>query len=233
MTAAPQTHSTRSTKTVAKEALALLLLLATLACLDGPALPTAPGPLIGDSTPPTQTVVGVVGCSQTTNAWRGWIDTGDDRVWQVVSGYGGGDVVEWATGVPDGDYWRRLDANSAANATATVVWWQLCDLALDSGLFGHVEAILAEIRERIPGASVYASPLAEFERPETCVKMNVQNSNRLVDFLVATGQVRRGPDLPRVLSAWIQPPQGDGQCHVGSEGRTMFGLRLASFSWQS
>lgn len=199
-----------------------------------PATPTSPPIPSANSTPlPSQVIIAVIGCSQTSNAWRGWLDSGDDRVWQLSSGYGGGDVVDWANDIPHGDYWQRLEDNIAANPAANVIWWQLCDLARANGQFSHVDAIRAEIENRTPGAAVYVTPLADFEKPETCTKMDVANSNLLVDYLVSTGQARRGPDLPLVLDSWIQPPQGDGKCHVGREGKAMFGMTLAGFNWSA
>ncbi len=210
------------------QVLAGVALLTAIAC-NGSSPTAAPPP--GEPPPPDSTLVGVVGCSQTTTAWRGWIETGDDGVWRFVLGYAGGDIVKWAGDIPNGDYWMRLDANIAGNGQATAVWWQICDRLLNPGTTADAEAVLAEIQHRVPGASVYASPLAEFERPETCTKMNLPNSNALVDHLVNSGLAQRGPDLPLVLDAWIQPPQGDGECHVGADGRAAFGAALAAFNW--
>lgn len=174
----------------------------------------------------------VVGCSQTTTAWGGWQGTGDSRVWMnVVQGYGGGDIAEWSRTIPNGDYWSRLESNIVGNSPATAVWWQICDLAMDNGTLADGDAVLAEIRRRFPGATVSVSPLADFERPETCQKQDIGNSRRLVDHLVATGGAFRGPVLPLVLDAWIQPPNGDGKCHAGTAGREAFGSVLAAFNW--
>lgn len=187
----------------------------------GPTSPPAPG----------QVVVGVIGCSQTSNAWRGWESLGDDRVWHLVAGYGGGDVAEWARTIPSGDYWSRLDTNIAENPQATAVWWQICDIHRDNGTFGDAEAVLAEIRRRLPGATVFASPLASFEQPETCQKQDIENSRRLTDHIVTTGGALAGPELPMVLDEWIQ--RGDGRCNAGQPGAEAFGATLSGFNWSA
>ncbi|HVS09578.1 MAG TPA: hypothetical protein VMS76_06850, partial [Planctomycetota bacterium] len=62
----------------------------------------------------------------------------------------------------------------------------------------------------------------------------IENSRFLVDHLTSLGLASRGPDLPMVMDSWIQPPEGDGRCHVGKTGRTVFGAALASWAgWGS
>lgn len=154
-------------------------------------------------------------------------------VWSGIScrGNGGGDIAEWSRTIPNGGYWSRLERNLAGNPPATAVWWQICDLALDNGTLADSDAVLAEIRQRLPGAIVYASPLADFERPETCQKQDIDNSRRLVDHVVANGGAFRGPVLPLVLDAWIQSPSGNGTCGSGSAGREALGSSLGAFEW--
>ena len=177
------------------------------------------------------TIVGVVGCSQTTTAWAGWLEIGNGQIWNLLQGYGGGDIAEWSRTIPTGDYWSRLESNIAGNPPATTVWWQICDLAMDNGTLADSDAVLAEIQRRVPGATVYVTPLADFERPETCQKQDIDNSRRLVDHVVATGGASRGPVMPLVLDEWIQPPAGNGQCGAGTAGRAAFGAVLAAFDW--
>ncbi len=208
--------------------LTLALLVVWAAACNSTSSPTAPTPPI----PGGPTIAGVLGCSQTTTAWAGWQETGDGRVWMNLSqGYGGGDIAEWSRTIPNGGYWSRLESNIAGNQPATAVWWQICDLAMDNGTFADGDAVLAEIRRRLPGATVFVSPLADFERPETCQKQDLANSRRLVDHLVATGGAFRGPVLPLVLDEWIQPPSGNGKCNAGAAGRAAFGSALAAFDW--
>jgi hypothetical protein len=210
-------------------AVAILATLVGIGC-GGGGSPTDPG-----GSPPItpSTSIGVVGCSQTTNAWRGWLGQGDARVWTLVIGYGGGAVTDWAAQIPDGLYWTRFDRNQGANPQATVIWWQLCDRNFPTANVMHAEAVLGEIRRRHPTATIYVTPLAEFERPETCGKQNIANSHMLTDYLVGTGEVERGPELPMVLDQWIQPPEGDGGCHVGDSGSAEFGRTLAGFDWRA
>ena len=102
---------------------------------------------------------------------------------------------------------------------------------MDYGTFTDSDAVLAEIRRRVPGATMYVSPLADFERPETCQKQDINNSRRLVNHLVATGGASRGPVMPFALDEWIQPPAGNVQCGAGIAGRAAFGAALAAFDW--
>ena len=142
---------------------------------------------------PSATMVGILGCSQTTNAWRGWRDINGSAVWEVFAGYGGGgDVMEWARTAPNGDYWARFDSNIDGNPPATAIWWQICDLVGARGSFGDAEAVLDEIKRRVPGATIYVSSLADFERPETCKKQDIENSRTLADFIVNTGRAQPG-----------------------------------------
>ena len=103
---------------------ALALLFVCSAACSSSSSPTAPSP-------GKPTIVGVLGCSQTTTVWAGWLDTGDGRVWDLLQGYGGGDIAEWSRTIPKGGYWSRLETNIASNPPATAVWWQICDLARD------------------------------------------------------------------------------------------------------
>ena len=203
---------------------ALALLFVCSAACSSSSSPTAPRP--GEPT-----IVGVLGCSQTTTAWAGWLDTGDGRVWDLLQGYGGGDIAEWSRTIPNGGYWSRLETNIASNPPATAVWWQIYDLARDNGTFADSDAVLAEIRRRLPGAIVYVSPLADFERPGACQKQDIDNSRRLVDHVVANGGAFRGPVLPLVLDAWIKSPSGNGKCGSGSAGREALGSSLGAFAW--
>lgn len=169
--------------------------------------------------------MGVVGCSQTSRGWDGWVATGDERPWQTQIGdYGGGAVARWAAQIPDGDYWMRLDANVAANPAATTIWWQLCDLIARPATAADAESVVAEIRDRFPGATVYVSPLAEHEDPTACPeKEDVAASRALVDHLVTIGQARRGPTLPLLLTEW--------NCGPDPAKEAAFGSVLAAFAW--
>ena len=76
------------------------------------------------------------------------------------------------------------------------------------------------------------SSLADFEKPRTCQKQDIENSRRLADFIVGTGRAQPGPVLPMVLDSWIQGSGGDGACHVGSEGKQAFAMSVAAFNWR-
>jgi len=206
------------------------LVIALAACGGGGnSSPTDPtGPPVS-----TSAQIAVIGCSQTSNAWRGWLEQGDSKVWTLIQGYGGGAVTDWAGGIPNGDYWRRFDTNAAANPPANIVWWELCDRSRRPASIMQAEAIAEEIHRRLPGVTIYATPLAEFERPETCGKQDIANSRRITDHMIMTGAVLRGPELPLVLDAWIQPPQGDGGCHIGADGRAAMGQVLTAFDWRT
>ena len=130
--------------------MAALALLGSITCSSSSDSPTSPPPA-------GATMVGIIGCSQTSNAWRGWLDIGDNAVWKLVVGYGGGDISEWSRTIPTGDYWARLDSNVDGNPPATAIWWQICDIVRRPGSFGDAEAVLTEIERRVPGATVYVS----------------------------------------------------------------------------
>lgn len=235
MSSLPYSDNRTAVSTLSRAATALLVVVVA-ACSSGGgsgnnAGPTAPTPPPPPPPPSSSAQIAVIGCSQTSNAWRGWIAGGDMRVWELFQGYGGGDVSDWARDVPNGDYWNRFDVNVDSNPDAGIIWWQLCTLLSRPGTEADVDAIAAEIKRRIPGVVIYVTPLAEFEKPETCNKDNLPNSRALTDYLVGNGTARRGPELPRVLDAWIQPPQGDGGCHVGADGRAEFGAALTNFNW--
>lgn len=204
--------------------LAALALVGSITCSSSSDSPTSPPPA-------GATTVGVIGCSQTSNAWRGWLDTGDSTVWRLFTGYGGGDVSEWARSIPNGDYWARFDSNIDGNPAATAIWWQICDIVRRPGTLGDAQAVLEEIQRRVPEATIYVSSLADFEKPQTCQKQDIENSRRLADFIAGTGRAQAGPVLPMVLDTWIQGSGGDGNCHVGSEGKAAFGMSVATFNW--
>lgn len=220
-------HSCSCIKAHSRRLALSALAVVVAACGGGGSSPTAPG---GAPPPPITTAqIAVMGCSQSTNAWRGWLAQGDGRVWTQVVGYNGGTVTRWASQIPDGDYWRRLRTNMGSNPTANVVWWQLCDVIRTPGSIMGVEAIFNEIQNQLPRATIYVTPLAEFQAPETCLKQNISNSRLLADHLVMSGLAQRGPELPLVLSTWIE--DGDHGCHVGRIGEAEFGMTLAGFDW--
>jgi hypothetical protein len=90
--------------------------------------------------------------------------------------------------------------------------------------------VFREIRRRFPSATIFVTPLPEFEEPSTCPKQDIPDSIRLVNEIVSRTTAVRGPDLPTVLAAWIE--DGDHGCHVGPIGSAAFGAALQAFNWE-
>jgi len=214
--------------------LLVLLACASPAPRDGvhttkPPPQTAPAsPASGRSArPPTRGTVGYLGCSLTWQTVEGYHAVGGVRLWPVYEGMGSGEISVWAQelqGQPPA-HWSVFD-HALALDPAHTFWIQACfmtsEIAPDNVQQG--EAVVAHIRELVPNAKVYVSPMNTWDPPDICGKADptaVANAQHVVDALVQEGVALRGPVLPPL-------PQSETEdaCHPDATGEALLGRAL-------
>ncbi|MGF1668288.1 MAG: S-layer homology domain-containing protein [Acidimicrobiia bacterium] len=196
-------------------ALFAVLVGGSLAGLTGPAR-AAPGE------------IGVLGCSNTAIAAIGYHQVSEvGRLWHAsvddnpFADYWGNDIVKWADVDGQGrSPWAAFEAELVANPATTAVWLQLCVRAETPGSTDTVDTIVTEIRQRLPQATIYASPLDD---TPGCTIGDPARSLEYVDHLVGTGQALRGPTMSPLPSDQVKG------CHASGAGIDLHGADLAAF----
>ncbi len=184
------------------------------------------------------TTVGFIGCSNTRQTVYGYRWAGGSKLWKVyretLNDYDDGSVRNWAD--PDAlgyaGLWERLDAHLATYPNTTAVWWQLC-LPRDQAeiTIAEVKPVLEQIRSRIPGVTVYVSPLADYTQ-NVCEITGVEGIER-AHSLAAELDTRHedvlpGPTLGPLSLAEIATQEQD-RCHPNEEGMGTMGAQLKTF----
>lgn len=181
--------------------------------------PTSPP----STTPPSGgTAIGYVGCSNSAGAVDGYHLDGGTAMWPFIRNYGGGTVTVWANEIgTNGQHWSAFTKQQQANPSTTF-WFQLCRLASENGqpIVAQAQAVIAEIRRRVPGATVYVSALNDWVAPHVCPICGLGTPADMqadADELVASGDALAGPHLAALMS-YCQ--QGSAQCGTSSAGAT-------------
>jgi hypothetical protein len=195
--------------------LLLTALAASLAVFPPPANATVPG-----------STVGYLGCSPTWQTVEGYHADGGTRLWPTLMGYGAGEIPKWYADIgPSTKYWRIFKQALAAQPT-DVFWFQACLLTDQVGRTNvrDAEAIVAHIRELVPGATVYMSAMTGMDPPDSCGKASaatVAHTQQIVDTAVADGVALRGPVMPALPSSMTSDP-----CHPDAAGEAFLGHTL-------
>jgi hypothetical protein len=221
----------------------LALVAAMVASLmTGVPAPAASAGLI--STTAAITSFGYVGCSNTQMSIAGYKQVGGTAFWGASTAYNGGTVHAWALEIdlPDSPYWSAFDSALAATPTDQV-WFEGCLKIEEDASVAHAEAeaVIAEIRERVPGATVYFSAINDYVAPHECQIIGLNgpiDMRELRDELVAEGLVLPGPDMGSLVSSYQTPSAGatsannqtaqDG-CHPNKSGKSYLGQLLLGF----
>ncbi|MDQ2972981.1 MAG: hypothetical protein M3Q79_00660 [bacterium] len=216
----------------------------------GPSSPVAGGssPAGGqsDSPPPNPNVgfsapIGFVGGSLTANAVDGYKLVGGGKFWEPYGrnygGYGGGTLVKWSDAIASGNsstYWKNfnsmLQVSSSRGPTKTV-WFELLSHGneSDSLVYNSALSVLAEIRVRIPGATIYVSGMNGYDPAGFCRGATAAVSaqmNAIADRLVSEGRALAGPLMANLTTSQVQNDDG---CHANDAGKRILGSNLLNF----
>jgi hypothetical protein len=180
------------------------------------------------SPPPDFTTVGYVGCSNSAGSVDGYHLDGGTLMWPFIRNYGSGTTTTWAANIGGAsDEWWAAFTRQQGITPAGTFWFQLCPRAAeDQDNDDEARAVIAEIRNQVPGAVVYVSALNTFEVPCSIAgPQGPANSQADVDDLVASGDALEGPVMPQLQADQVQT---DG-CHPNTSGRALLGDALLEF----
>jgi hypothetical protein len=189
----------------------------------------------GSATPtparaPTQGTVGYLGCSLTWQTVDGYHLLGGQRMWPPLEGMGEGDIpiLAMELSAPPAAHWD-LFGQALARYPATAFWVEACFLTSQIGPqnVAQAELVIAHIRELVPGAKIYLSPMNGWDPADGCGKASsaaVATARRVTDAVVADGVALRGPTLPILPEA-----EALDSCHPDKNGRTL--LAGALLDW--
>jgi hypothetical protein len=191
---------------------------------------SATPPDVGDG------VIGVVGCSNTSQSVDGYNDVSDSGL--LTSGdLGGGAISLW--GDPSsGDYstyWSLYDTRRPAEGYAGT-WVQLCirtsehQGAFDADEQQWVTHIVEQVSARDPGIPIWISPLNFYGDGVLCEAVGVDGpaiAAETADWAASTlAGVFRGPDLGPVGQSDLGLRDN---CHLGRDGQALVGSQLSAF----
>lgn len=182
-----------------------------------------------DST--TDASIGYIGCSNTRETVEGYHRTGGTKMWSYDKRYDAGAVIDWAREANAGNkYWNVFDDLLTKNPATKTIWWQLCIRHNEQETsYEHAVAILEQIRQRIPGAIIYVSTLADYTDGvcEITGTWGLAKAKELAQELVQkNSDVLPGPVLGPMSPIETAP---DG-CHLSSpDGKRKLGLQMREF----
>ncbi len=207
-------------------------------------LPVDPPPTSGIPSGP----IGFVGCSNSRDTVQGYHAVGGKRIWNPPANdtYGGGTPVAWAKGIGDSTnkYWNEFDVMNKANPGAKTLWFSMCFKTTESDAASYTAAVsvIDEVKQKIPGITIYVSALNGFVEPHVCGitgKYGPMRAQMLADRLVKEGRAKTGPDVGDLISNDQIPSTGataentetvaDG-CHPSPQrGEPKLGRELLKF----
>lgn len=169
--------------------------------------------------------VGVVGCSVTLDAVRGYGRLGGSRIWPANElNYGLGTVSAWA-GADDG-FWELFEAGLAENPDTDQVWWQLC-AGNESDSLEEALQILERLRSLAPEATIYVSAQPSYSPDHLCPvagRSGPDEMAAIADTLIAEHDVSEGPDMGVLADERLRD-----NCHADQQGKEDQGRILLEF----
>lgn len=175
--------------------------------------------------------IGYMGCSNTIQTVAGYALVGGRRLWPPDVRYNAGAVANWYEGVGNEDdrWWNAFRTLFDEFPQTDTVWWELCIRKEESETsYAHAEAVLDEIRKRIPGVTIYISALPPYTEG-ICKITGTEGLARAVelrDELVAkNSDVLLGPSLGPMTG---ENTSDDG-CHLTEQGRLNLGIQMRNF----
>ncbi len=170
-------------------------------------------------------LVGVVGCSVTLDALRGYHLLDGKTMWPPEGlNYGLGTISAWAE--PDTEYWRQFEMMLEANSGTTAIWWQLCagngDDSLENALM-----VLDVVNQLAPEAEIYVSAQPGYSESHVCPIAGADGPDdmaRIAEALVSDHGVGIGPDMSVLAVEFLRD-----NCHADRAGREIQGQILIDF----
>lgn len=182
---------------------------------------------------PNDASIGYLGCSNTMQTAASYWFAGGRTLWGFDEGelheYDGGAVLDWSRGAENGnDLWKAFDRYLESNPNTKAVWWQLCIRKEEPTPYEDATPVLEAIRQRIPEAVIYVSPLAEYTDGicEITGTVGIERAKALAQELDSKNEdVILGPILGPMTP---QETYEDG-CHLSEYGMRTLGQQMRLF----
>lgn len=204
----------------------------------------------------TSEVIGFVGCSNIRDSVQGYQDNSGTKFWVPVDDtYAGGTVVKW--GNLSSSYWTEFDQFLNNYPSTKTIWWGLCTYSSDRESNAEntsaAKKVLAQIKARIPGVTIYVSAMNDYVSPHICRLTGSDGPSRmrtLASTLVANEGLKTGPAMGSLIyydldtsdqqsgSPYFVNSSGatasnnqtkDDGCHPNDAGDIYLGSKLISF----
>ena len=186
--------------------------------------------------------IGYIGCSNTMQTvaayWSGdhlgkGGNSDDDLLWKFyedeIHEYDSGAVVDWSRGAENGNkFWETFDRYLENNPNTKAVFWQLCVRKEEPTPYGEALPVLEAIRERIPGAVIYVSPLPPYTDGvcEITGTLGIERAGALAEELIE----RNEDVLPGPFLGPMKPEDtADDGCHLSEQGMQTIGKQMRYF----
>ncbi len=197
------------------------------------ALESSPMPSNSQTTLPgtiTSNQIGYVGCSNTQLSVEGYhaVSGNKDLFWPIYNSFSES-IERWAQN--NSDAWQRFGQAERTSGTPTVVWVQICEQAdRHIATYEDVKNTLSNLKQLLPHAVVYLSPINSFSSLSLCPKIGTDGADgreheiNFTDQAVREGLALRGPDLGP-----LGPGDTKGGCHPNAQGMQKIGTQLVNF----
>ena len=215
---------------------AALILICVLILFSG--CTAAKQPPLEDAQPSRTSSIGFIGCSNTRQTLQGYQFVDGQQLWEVkernIHEYDGGAVVNWAK-TSEKKYeelWKVFDNYLQQNPNTKSIWWQLCIRKEEAGMtYDDASYVLAALRQRIPGVTIYVSALPDF--PEHICEITgtegIQQAKELVEELDNKNEdVITGPIIGPLFPSDIDK-EDESRCHPHVESAMKTGRQLKEF----
>lgn len=189
--------------------------------------------LVGTPSIADQGVIGVVGCSNTGQHAYAYHQQSTEHTLTQPRSIGGGTPWAWMTRNGENRYFDEYETLKPAGGYSQV-WVQVCMREREhNGVFDQPErdiitALVAEIRERDPQASIVMSPL-NYYTTDSCLSVGGTAGQQVtvdtVDWAVANLGVTRGPDTGPLAPDMLRT---DG-CHIDGTGFDLVGGQMVDW----
>lgn len=184
--------------------------------------------------------IGVVGCSNTAMAARGYSEISSEDL-LAQGGLTNGSLAVWGNPGParHDRYWALYDERRPPTGYAGT-WFQMCIRDTEhGGVFDSREQewirhVVAEILERDPGIPIWISGVNSYADGVLCSSVGFEGpaiASEAADWAASSiDGVIRGPDLGPLSQDEIA---SDSDCHPNAQGQERLGMQLVEFFDQS
>ena len=177
--------------------------------------------------------IGYLGCSNTMQTAASYWFAGGKTLWDFdedeLHEYDGGAVIDWSKETKNEDkFWKTFDRYLENSPNTKAVWWQLCIRKEEPTPYEDAIPVLEAIRQRIPGAIIYISPLAEYTSGvcEITGTAGIERAKALARELDSKNEdVIPGP----ILGPMTQQETDEDGCHLSEEGMRTLGQQMRQF----